>query len=215
MKAALELGLDFFNLRVGDEVSYYSFNSLQEYFDQLKLLSNDNQGIDCFVYSNNFTCLPTALPTEKAPKEILAQICGQLIDPVYKSSNALSNQDIIFDVHAKVAEILPSHSTSFHHILSPIINEGIKQDKSIAYLQNKMLYLCLVRDKQVVFQNKFTVESQSDFLYFLGAAFQELEMNQSTQIDLFSRSEILNYEELLSYFPNVNLRTEKSILECE
>jgi hypothetical protein len=215
LKAALELGLDFFNLRVGDEVSHYSFNSLQAYFEQLKALSEGNESIDCFVYSNNFTCLPKALPVRIDAKEILTKVCGQIIDPVYSSTNPLSNQDIIFDVHAKVVEILPEHRTKFHHILSPLINFAIKENRSIAYLQNKVLFICIIQDKKVVFQNKLAVESQSDFLYFLGAAFQELEMRQTTEVDLFSRSEILNHEEILSYFPKLNLRTEKSILECE
>lgn len=215
MKAELELGLDFFNLRVGDEVSYHYFNSLQAYFEELKSISENYQNINCYVFSNNFTCLPKTLPLDKDAKDILVKVCGQIIDPVYKSANELSGQDIIFDVHSKVAEILSIQQTKFQHILSPLINLGISQDKSVAYLQNKVLYLCLVQDKKVVFQNKFTVESQSDFLYFLGASLQELKIKQSTEIDLIARSEILNKEEILSYFPKLNLRTEKSILECE
>lgn len=215
MKAQLELGLDFFNLRVGDEVKHHYFNSLQEYFEQLKSVSKNYQLLDCYVFSNNFTCLPITLPFQKDAKDILTKVCGHIIDPVYRATNELSGQAIIFDVHSKVVEVLNNQQTRFQHILSPLINLGIKQDRSVVYLQNKVLYTCLVQDKKIVFQNKFLVESQSDFLYFMGASLQEIKMKQTEEIDLISRSEILNKEEILSYFPGLNLRTEKSILECE
>lgn len=214
MEVLLELGTDFYALRLGDQFDFFRFENLNDYFQSLEAQSEKLDNATCFIHSAHFTVLPSHLKISIDHTELLKKSCGAIIDPVLVCENTFVQQKIVFDVHTKLIDILPKAGAGFQHILSPLISLAVKRKSSQIYLQKDAFWLVIFNEGKVLFQNYFQIESQADFLYFLGASLQECGLEQTQELFCINNSNKLTPEEVMVYFPNLEFQNVKSILEC-
>ena len=176
-------------INFGEKLSLFSLSKhLEDIFQQEENLSLPFQSVSIQWIAPHFTIIPNNLYSAEDIKQYLIPLREPIKEAEkYASDKLVSiNSHLIYSIPAEIKQLLNnqfSRNYQLKHSFSSLIDEFSRQAGSgkevFLNVRDYSLQAFFFDNKELIFVNQFTFQSEKDFLYYILLVYDQFKLNQT------------------------------------